>query len=419
MKVRHALAATVLVGLGAIAAWWWGTHATEKPPAASSTPARAAPPTTRTTATAAADVANAPSDRGGSRTSPRHGAQTHPDGEASSATGRGSRSGAPPSASAAATAVVAEKPAPTAPADPNVSTRSVGPSGETGVGTLTVIVTDGDGRPLSGVRLEIKSTGAGANGATSAIDLGAEGRTELRGCSPGRVTLDLTVGDLHRVVVANVVAGEESEVTVRMVAAKDVTVEATAPVTDGVVVAAPPEGAGHKEHADSGVVRGRIVESDTEKPIPGLEVRINGTELLTTTGDDGNFRLEGVDPGAQQIILSKDGFEYRIVDASVVAGKEVVVDEMLKQAATLRLNLTRRDGRAYVGRATLLVSQTIAPGVGYGTNHSITAGEDGSAVFRQIVPGSYKVKVFAGRIASASVDVKVPLGATTLDLTLE
>jgi hypothetical protein len=285
---------------------------------------------------------------------------------------------------------------------------------------LTVIVTDSDGRPRSGVRLEIQSSGAAVSRATSAIDLGTAGRTDLRGCSPGRVTLDLSVGDLHRVVAANVVAGEASEVTVRMAVEKGAAVEGTGSVGDGVVAGeAPPEVAARKDHAGSGVIRGRILEHGTGKPMSGVAVQISGAEVVTTTDDDGNFRLEAVDPGPQQLTLSKDGFELRTVDTSVVAGKDIVVDETLQPATTLRLTLRRRDGSAYVGRARLILGHYTSTGT-IGTSDDITFDKDGSAVFRQILPGLYRVVVIVDHVGQARVlEVKIPLGATTLDLVLQ
>ena len=54
------------------------------------------------------------------------------------------------------------------------------------------------------------------------------------------------------------------------------------------------------------ILSGSVRDSDTEDPIAGIEVRVQGTALTTNTGPDGEFVLQGVPDDAQ--VLEVDGF---------------------------------------------------------------------------------------------------------------
>jgi hypothetical protein len=50
-------------------------------------------------------------------------------------------------------------------------------------------------------------------------------------------------------------------------------------------------------------VEGVVVDAESGEPIPGVEVRIEGMNLLTATDDTGAFRIEGIPRGSRRIVL--------------------------------------------------------------------------------------------------------------------
>ncbi|MCB0807349.1 MAG: carboxypeptidase-like regulatory domain-containing protein, partial [Bacteroidales bacterium] len=82
-------------------------------------------------------------------------------------------------------------------------------------------------------------------------------------------------------------------------------------------------------------VKGRIVDTDTEIPLPGATVVVLDTDpLLGSSADaDGYFRIENVPIGRYDLRFSFMGFEPVIISEVVVGtGKEVVINVGLKES---------------------------------------------------------------------------------------
>ncbi|MBN2172615.1 MAG: TonB-dependent receptor [Bacteroidales bacterium] len=82
-------------------------------------------------------------------------------------------------------------------------------------------------------------------------------------------------------------------------------------------------------------VKGRIVDSDTEIPLPGATVVILDTDpILGASSDmDGYYRIDKVPLGRYDIKVSYTGFEPAIISEVIVgSGKEVVVNVGLKES---------------------------------------------------------------------------------------
>lgn len=96
--------------------------------------------------------------------------------------------------------------------------------------------------------------------------------------------------------------------------------------TSAVPVAAP--------EAQGQVVRGRVVDRDTQTPLPGANVVVLGTDPLlgTATDADGLFVLPGVPLGRHDVQASFIGYEPVLMPGVLVtAGKEVVLEIGLKE----------------------------------------------------------------------------------------
>src|SRR5215471_18693741 len=69
---------------------------------------------------------------------------------------------------------------------------------------------------------------------------------------------------------------------------------------------------GAQEPASSsrhGVVEGRVVAARTGDPLPGAKVIVTGSSAETSTDRDGSFRLGGVPPGNQTVVVTYLGWK--------------------------------------------------------------------------------------------------------------
>jgi iron complex outermembrane receptor protein len=82
--------------------------------------------------------------------------------------------------------------------------------------------------------------------------------------------------------------------------------------------------------AQSGSVRGTVVDNETDETVVGASVLLKGTSTGVTTGADGKFTLEGVPAGSATITISFIGYSSKEVTVTVTADKAA-------NAGTIRL----------------------------------------------------------------------------------
>ena len=56
--------------------------------------------------------------------------------------------------------------------------------------------------------------------------------------------------------------------------------------------------------AQGGGVRGRVTDAATSEPLPGVSVIITGTTTGTTSGNAGEFAINGLKPGTYKVVFS-------------------------------------------------------------------------------------------------------------------
>ncbi|MGD1848507.1 MAG: SusC/RagA family TonB-linked outer membrane protein [Salibacteraceae bacterium] len=74
--------------------------------------------------------------------------------------------------------------------------------------------------------------------------------------------------------------------------------------------------------AQNGSVSGVILD-ETDQPLPGATVKIEGTTLGSTTDLDGKYKIENVPPGDYNLVVSFIGYEPKSMPVKVVAGQNV------------------------------------------------------------------------------------------------
>jgi len=83
------------------------------------------------------------------------------------------------------------------------------------------------------------------------------------------------------------------------------------------------------EAETTGTINGTISDATTSQPISGAMITTNPVTSSKTTDSEGNFLIEGIEPGTYTIQASKDGYKTNSTTVSVVAGEESSADIQL------------------------------------------------------------------------------------------
>ncbi|SMO56421.1 SusC/RagA family TonB-linked outer membrane protein [Solitalea koreensis] len=92
-----------------------------------------------------------------------------------------------------------------------------------------------------------------------------------------------------------------------------------------------------------GILKGFVVENDTERsPLPGVAVRVDGTNMVTLTDNDGGFKLN-LSPGKYRLIFSYVGFDTRTIN-----------DVLVEEGKTSEINIALKPSVAYLQEAVVV-----------------------------------------------------------------
>jgi len=85
--------------------------------------------------------------------------------------------------------------------------------------------------------------------------------------------------------------------------------------------------------AQTGTIRGRVLDKQSEKPISGATVSlISDDKLKTTTDTQGNFRMSNIPLGRQNLLISFLGYENATVsEIEITSGKENILSIALSE----------------------------------------------------------------------------------------
>ncbi len=86
--------------------------------------------------------------------------------------------------------------------------------------------------------------------------------------------------------------------------------------------------------AQTGVIQGRIYNSINNQPLEFATVGVPGTSVGTTTDLDGNYKLENLEPGLYNLMVTYVGFQSKnVYEIQVTNGKPATIDIAMEESA--------------------------------------------------------------------------------------
>jgi len=85
--------------------------------------------------------------------------------------------------------------------------------------------------------------------------------------------------------------------------------------------------------AQTGTITGTVTEAESGETLPTVNVAVEGTQLGTSTGADGEYTIENVPAGTQTVSASFVGYETASVEVTVEAGETLTQDFELETGA--------------------------------------------------------------------------------------
>ena len=79
-------------------------------------------------------------------------------------------------------------------------------------------------------------------------------------------------------------------------------------------------------HAQTGTLRGRVMDAETGEPIPGANIALEGTTRGAATGEDGRFSLTRLAPERYTLVASFVGYETRRRPVTVEANETITAN---------------------------------------------------------------------------------------------
>lgn len=85
--------------------------------------------------------------------------------------------------------------------------------------------------------------------------------------------------------------------------------------------------------AQTGTVSGTVFDAETQNPLPGTNVVIQGTQQGATTDSQGEYEITGVEPGDYTVLASFIGYQDLSKEVTVQSGQTSELDFQLPQSA--------------------------------------------------------------------------------------
>ncbi len=111
--------------------------------------------------------------------------------------------------------------------------------------------------------------------------------------------------------------------------------------------------------AQTGTVKGTVIDQDSDEPLVGANVVIKGTYNGTITEVDGSFQLGEVPAGQQTLIISFVGFDAKEVTAKVISEQTTDIGEINVAQSAVGLNEVQVIASVAIDRKTPVAVSTI------------------------------------------------------------
>jgi len=83
--------------------------------------------------------------------------------------------------------------------------------------------------------------------------------------------------------------------------------------------------------AQTGTIKGKVVDANTGDPLPGANVLVQGMEVGAATDVDGNYTISGVPIGTRTVMARFIGYKTQIKTVDVAAGTVTEVNFELQE----------------------------------------------------------------------------------------
>lgn len=90
--------------------------------------------------------------------------------------------------------------------------------------------------------------------------------------------------------------------------------------------------------AQKGIIKGRIIDANTNQPIEFASIIIQGTKISSTSDLYGNYIFTGIEPGFKHLVVSLIGFQTTVSSEFQVQGNQTTFIDVAVEESTVQLN---------------------------------------------------------------------------------
>lgn len=78
------------------------------------------------------------------------------------------------------------------------------------------------------------------------------------------------------------------------------------------------------------VLNGKIIDANTNEGLAGVKIQLYGSDIITYTDFDGNFKFEGLEPQACAIIINYISYYQKVVNINLSENNQAVIIKLAK-----------------------------------------------------------------------------------------
>lgn len=162
-----------------------------------------------------------------------------------------------------------------------------------------------------------------------------------------------------------------------------------------------------------GTISGRVTETDGATAVEGVTVKIDGTDISTTTGSDGSYTLSNVETGQYTLVFTADGYGELRQAIEVKAGETTTANVALTKLAKVAVSgkVVSDTGKAVAGAVVRLDAYTSESAV-TDLNGEYTISEISTAGTAKLTVSHREMETYSAEVTLASPSTN--LGSVTM-----